>query len=427
MKIKVTKMSYDEVCALEHTSHRKPLPPAGSLNMLRRILANGDLKKAHFTYTTDISEDITVDTPVLYLMNHSSFIDLEIATKLISPKPFNIVCTSDGFVGKEGLMRRLGCIPTNKFVTDVTLVRDMVYTVKNLKSSLLMYPEASYSFDGTATPLPSSLGKCIKLLNVPVVMIKTEGAFLRDPLYNCLQVRDVDVSAHMYTLFTPDDIAALSIKDINAKLKDAFTFDHFKWQKDNHIKVDAPFRADGLNRILYKCPHCHTEGHMLGKGTTLTCNNCQTVYELDEYGSLVCLEDKSDATLDSDYDFSHIPSWYAWERSEIKKELLEGTYRMDIPVRICMMVDMKSIYEVGEGRLVHTTDGFHLTGCDGRLDYTQSASESYSLYSDYYWYEIGDVICIGNMNTLYYCFPIDCGDVVAKARMATEEIYKLAK
>ena len=25
---------------------------------------------------------------------------------------------------------------------------------------ILMYPEASYSFDGTATPLPESLGKC---------------------------------------------------------------------------------------------------------------------------------------------------------------------------------------------------------------------------------------------------------------------------
>jgi hypothetical protein len=31
-------------------------------------------------------------------------------------------------------------------------------------SSVLMLPEASYSFDGTATPLPESLGKCIKLL-----------------------------------------------------------------------------------------------------------------------------------------------------------------------------------------------------------------------------------------------------------------------
>ena len=65
-----------------------------------------------------------------------------------------------------------------------------------------------------------------------------------------------------------------------------------------------------------------------------------------------------------------------------------------------------------------------LTGCGGKLDYTQSPKASYSLYSDYYWYELGDVICIGDKERLYYCFPHG-GDVVAKARMATEEIYKL--
>ena len=70
-------------------------------------------------------------------------------------------------------MRALGCIPTQKFVSDAVLVRDMLYAVRQLKSSVLLYPEASYSFDGTATPLPDSLGKCLKLLRVPVGMVRT--------------------------------------------------------------------------------------------------------------------------------------------------------------------------------------------------------------------------------------------------------------
>ena len=51
---------------------------------------------------------------------------------------------------------------------------------------------------------------------------------------------------------------------------------------------------------------------------------------------------------------------------------------------------------------------------------------TYSLYSDYYWYEIGDVICIGDMKTLYYCFPQTEQDVVTKTRIATEELFKLS-
>jgi hypothetical protein len=92
-----------------------------------------------------------------------------------------------------------------------------------------------------------------------------------------------------------------------------------------------------------------------------------------------------------------------------------------------MMVNYDAIYMVGEGRLIHDVEGFHLTGCDGKLQYSQGPVACYSAYADYYWYEIGDMICIGDQETLYYCFPQDGGDVVAKTRLATEELYKIKK
>lgn len=36
------------------------------------------------------------------------------------------------------------------------------------------------------------------------------------------------------------------------------------------------------------------------------------------------------------------------------------------------------------------------------------------------------MICIGNTDILYYCFPTEGGDIVAKTRLATEELYKMA-
>ncbi|MBQ3065888.1 MAG: hypothetical protein IJC98_06605, partial [Clostridia bacterium] len=55
----------------------------------------------------------------------------------------------------------------------------------------------------------------------------------------------------------------------------------------------------------------------------------------------------------------------------------------------------------------------------------QKPLSSYSLNADYYWYEIGDVISIGDVNGLYYCFPKGDGDIVAKTRLATEELYSI--
>ena len=279
-----------------------------------------DLLATRFTYKKIGIEKLQKNEPCLYLMNHSSFIDLKIVSHILYPRPFNIVCTSDGFVGKNWLMRNLGCVPTKKFITDSVLVRDMVYCAKKLGSSILIYPEASYSFDGTATPLPDSFAKCVKMLGIPVVMIKTFGAFSRDPLYNCLQRRKVKVSATMEYILSPADIKAKSVEEINDIITEQFTFDGFRWQQENGIKITENFRADGLNRVLYKCPHCLSEGKMQGSGAHIVCEECGAKYYLDELGYLKAenVEPK----------FDHIPDWYNWERECVRKELQKGTYNL---------------------------------------------------------------------------------------------------
>ena len=68
-----------------------------------------------------------------------------------------------------------------------------------------------------------------------------------------------------------------------------------------------------------------------------------------------------------------------------------------------------------------------MTGCDGELDFALSPVASYTVNADYYWYEIGDMISIGNKKELYFCFPKDKKTIVAKTKMAAEELYKIKK
>ena len=419
MKLKTIPKSYDEVVAMPKPKHRKPIRPNMFFRTLLRVVSIPDLAATDFTCEKIGMEKLGKKEPCLYLMNHCSFIDLEIAATILYPRPFNIICTSDGFVGKDWLMRAIGCIPTNKFTSDLHLLRDMTHAVKKLGNSVLMYPEASYSFDGTSTPLPETLGGCLKLLGVPVVMIRTFGSFSRNPLYNNLKRRKVKVSAEMEYILSPEDIKEKTPAELNEILKKNFTFDYWSWQKENGVKITEDFRAEGLNRVLYKCPHCLTEGKMSAAGISVVCEACGKAYELTEDGTLMAKDGESA--------FTHIPDWYAWERECVKNEILNDQYRLQVPVEICMLMDTKRVFRVGEGELTHTRDGFHLTGCDGKLDYTQSGISSYSLYSDFYWYEIGDVICIGDSKMLYYCFPKCEGDFVAKTRLAAEEIYKIEK
>lgn len=419
MKIKLKRKSYDEVLNLTPQKHKKPMKQSFLFRLLLRVVSIPDLFMTRFKVNKIGMEALGKKEPCLVLMNHSSFIDLEIASTVLFPRRFSVVCTSDGFVGKNLLMRFLGCIPTKKFVFDLGLIRDMKYAVEKLKSSVLLYPEAGYSFDGRATLLPETLGQFFKMLGVPVVMIETHGAFARQPLYNNLHRRKVKVSADMTYLLSSEDVTQKSAEEINGILNEQFSFDYFRWQQENRVKIDEPFRADFLHRVLYKCPACLAEGRMHGEGEKISCRACGKSYRLDEYGFL-----KAEA---GETEFDHIPDWYAWERDCVKRELEEDTYRLDCDVDICMMVDTKCVYRVGEGRLEHTREGFHLTGCDGKLDYRQKPIASYSLCADFYWYQIGDVISIGNQKALYYCFPKNTDVSVAKARLATEELYKTVK
>lgn len=418
MKIATKEMSYEEVLKLPKMQHRKPLKPQMWLATIVRIVCAPTLWKTKFSYTTERME-LVENQPCLILMNHSSFTDMKLAYGIFYPKKLAIVTSVDAMTGILGkLMRLIGCMPTHKYITDISIFKDMEYMLKEKKTSVLMYPEAGYSFDGCATTLPRKMGVLMKRLGVPIVTVITEGAFHRDPLYNMLQIRDVKVSAHVKCIATAEEVKEKSVAELDALLDEAFSFDNFAWQRDNQISIDESFRADGLHRILYKCPHCGVENQMEGKGIHLTCHACNKQWTMDEYGQLSAGE--------SDTEYPHIPDWYQWQRECVRKELEDGTYVLDTDVEIAVQVNLDGICKIGMGHLTHNLNGFHLTGAEGKLDYTQSPICSHTLYSDYFWYEIGDVIGIGDTEYSYFCFPKE-NVSVTKVRLATEELYKMKK
>lgn len=413
MNIKLKQKTWEEVMDLPRPKHKKPKKPNIFWRTLVRFLSQFDMDVVRFKYSFPDKKNLPKG-PYLILMNHSSFLDLKLASKVLYPRAYQMVCTADAMMGLEWLMRRIGCIPTAKFVSDMTLLRDMKYSLEKNRASVLMYPEAGYSLDGRSVKLPDNLGSLCKMLKVPVIMIETKGAFLQKPLFAALKKRKVAVTAEVKLLIDRDDIENKTNKELDAILEDAFSFDGFDRQFKEQIKIDEPYRAEGLERILYKCCDCGAEGQMETQGDTLTCKACGHAFHMDEYGRLHSKEGETR--------FSHIPDWVDWERDCVKQEIEENRYRLEADVRILMSVDYKAIYDVGRGHLVHDETGFHLRGDDGKLSYDHSPMTSHSVCADFHWYEIGDVVGIGTKEETYYCM-FDSTCYAMKARLAAEELY----
>ncbi len=418
MKIKIRNTSWEKLESLPKIPYHKPLPPLFLLRLLIRALSIPQLLETRFSYE-DLRGDRKEEGPYLILMNHSSFLDLKMASKILFPHPYAIVSTTDAFIGKSLLMRLIGCIATQKFVTDAGLVLTMMRLIKKQKRSVLMYPEAGYSFDGRATRLPRKLGGLCKRLGVPVLFIRSdESGFLRDPLYNGLRNRKVKVRATLSCLFTREELKTKSIDELDGVIDEAFSFDHFRAQREKGVRVTEGFRAEGLERILYRCPHCEKDGVMKGSGTHLTCTACGKDYELTETGVLACVNGEGA--------FDHVPDWVDYQRECVKKELADGTYGFELPVSVYTICDHKALYRVGKGTLSHNRKGFTLVSDDGSFTYKQDPYSSYSLNVDFFFYEIGDMISVGTKDRLFYCFP-DVPFPVHKARLAAEELYLLPK
>lgn len=367
--------------------------------------------------------------PYLLLCTHHAFLDFKVTTAAIFPHRANYIVAIDGFIGREWLLRNAGGICKRKFTTDIKLVSQIRQVLHRNGDILALYPEARYSLVGTNAVLPESLGKMIKLLKVPVVMLNMHGHYLNSPCWN-LTPRGNRIEADLTQILTSEEIASSSVADIFEKVNEAFSYDEYRWQKENRIRISYAKRAEGLHKVLYKCPHCLTEYRMDSSGSDLFCRQCGSRWHMSEYGELV--RTSAETSEDSpavEFDDSHIPAWYEWERKEVRREIEEGRYRYDLTVTVDALPHAKGFIRLGDARLTHSSSGFTLTGeFDGNpFSLSRDVSEMYSCHIEYEYFGKGDCIDLSTLDETFYLFPHGRDFSVTKIALATEELYAWAK
>lgn len=138
----------------------------------------------------------------------------------------------------------------------------------------------------------------------------------RDPIRTQWYLKPTE--AEYSLLLTRDQVREFSVDEINDRIVQAFQYDDFAWQKERGIRTPYPGRAEGLHKVLYQCPCCKTE-------------------------------------------FSHIPDWYEWERSNVREEVESGSYNTGVmPVKVYSLPNARRFIHLGEGTMVQDGCGFHV-------------------------------------------------------------------
>ncbi len=357
--------------------------------------------------------------PFVMLCNHNAFLDFKVATKTIWPHRANYVVAIDGFIGREELLRKVGCICKRKFTSDIQLVRQLKAVIDHGDVAMI-YPEARYSLCGTTAVLPASLGKLCRLLKVPVVTMICHGHHVNSPFWNLHDRGVKPTEAEFSLLFTPEELEKTDVDEINRRIVEAFQYDDFAWQKERGIRTPYAGRAEGLHKVLYQCPHCGTEFRMGSKGSSLFCGKCGKSWTMSELGELAADEGETE--------FSHIPDWYEWERANVREEVESGRYSSGVlPVTVDTLPNAKKFIRLGEGTLVHDMNGFTVRGTDADGDPFEMIKSVPSMYSCHIEYEYlgkhGDCVDLNTLEDTWYIYPHDCSFAVTKMALATEELY----
>lgn len=361
-----------------------------------------------------------VKPPYLLLCNHNSFLDFKIMTAAIFPHRANYVVAIDGFIKREWLMRLVGCICTRKFTNDLMLVKNMLRVIQQ-GDIVVLYPEARYSLCGTNAVLPSSLGKLIKKMNIPVVTLIMHGHHVNSPFWNTKNRAVKPIESELKLLYTPEQIRELTVNEINEGLDHAFQYDDFRWQKEKGIHIKYPHRAKGLHKVLYQCPHCLTEYEMDSKGDALWCNHCGKKWTMSTLGELKAVMGETE--------FTHIPDWYEWERGNVRNEIEAGTYHFQSEVIVHSLPDSKGFIDLGSATLVHDMNGFLLKGSHNSTPYelTWKPQALYSCHIEYDYGKLGDCVDLNTNNDTLYIYPQAKKFSVTKISLATEELYKMTQ
>jgi 1-acyl-sn-glycerol-3-phosphate acyltransferase len=364
--------------------------------------------------------------PYIIFASHAAFLDFPMNANITFPHHVNYISSNEEFVGREWLFYGAGCFPKRKFTKDTTVVKNVLRVTKKLKNGVTVYPEARYSLIGINERIDGSLGKMVKAANVPAVVMITNGNFIHQPQWRKQYKMNNPHEIVFKCVATLEEVQTLPAEEIQKRIEEAFVYDDYKWQLDNKIKIKSKHRAHNIHKVLYKCPHCNKDYAMRSEGSKLYCAECGVTYEMNEYGELICQSGEGK--------FTHAPDWYRWEREEVKKEVLAGSYYFEDVVRIEHLDNYQVGYNpIGNIRFVHDMNGLHLHGIldnGEEFNFDSAPENTPSIHIDYDYKKRGtkkrgQALDINTIHDTWFIFPQTKNEVVTKIHFAVEALYDL--
>ncbi len=263
-----------------------------------------------------------IKPPFLVVAGHSCWLDYIISSLSMFPVRMNFVGAYNFFRNKllKTVFTFMGVIPKHQFTSDTLSIRRIKYCIDKGRA-VALFPHGCLSNEGRPGGFAVyGVAKLIKLLNVPVIAVKTDGGYLTRPRWS-KKARYGRIETTVRPILAAEEIKKLSYDEIYRLVLNAIDFDDYQWQREHMVPFRGKRVAEGVEYVLYKCPKCESEFKLKSENDRFYCEACGNAVRMNRY--LLFEPETADTVF-----FDGIDRWYDYQKACIGNEIAEPSFAL---------------------------------------------------------------------------------------------------
>jgi 1-acyl-sn-glycerol-3-phosphate acyltransferase len=218
------------------------------------------------------------EAPFLLMAGHANFLDPYVLGSF-SRSPIRYMANIEGVSPlKAALAGIAGAYGRRKGASDIAALR-ATFELSRSGEAIGIFPEGDRSWDGASARIRPGAGRLARRLGVPLVLARQSGNYLAHPRW-ASRPRRGPWSVE-FLVFGADELGRMSDALVEAVIARAIAKDEIKDAVREGRTFAGEGLAEGIGRLLWRCPVCGKADSIGGRGNEIRCRRCGTRWELD--------------------------------------------------------------------------------------------------------------------------------------------------
>jgi 1-acyl-sn-glycerol-3-phosphate acyltransferase len=222
--------------------------------------------------------DSLPEGPFLLLSDHANALDPYVLGSF-AKRPIRFMANTGGVHPLKAVFAELvGAYGRRKGANDRGALR-RTFELARAGDSIGIFPEGDRSWDGSASGLRPGVGKFIRRIGLPTVVARQKGNFLARPRW-AAKPRRGPWSVE-FLAFGEDELARMSDALAEAIIVAALGKNEIKDALREGRRFTCEASAEGIGRLLWRCPVCGKCDCLGGLANEIRCGRCGSRWALD--------------------------------------------------------------------------------------------------------------------------------------------------